>query len=114
AQPQAYPPPPPGQQPYPPPPPGAYPPPPPGGIAGAYPPPPGYIDPRQAERDKKRGRAVVMMIVGAILAIIGIAITAATYNSAASRGGGTYFIAYGPIVVGVINFFKGLFTLVSA
>jgi hypothetical protein len=54
------------------------------------------------------------MVVGAVLVVIGVAITAGTYHSASSRGGGTYFIAYGPIVVGVINFFKGLFTLVSA
>ena len=61
-------------------------------------------DPRAA----KRALASRRMMVGLVLCIIGIAITAGTYNSARDSGGGTYFIAYGPIVVGAIRFFQGL------
>lgn len=66
-------------------------------------------DPRAA----KRALAGRRMAVGAVLCIIGIAITAGTYNSARDSGGGTYFIAYGPIVVGGIRFFQGLFGLMA-
>jgi hypothetical protein len=66
-------------------------------------------DPRAA----KRAIAMRRMLVGGGLCILGIAITAGTYNSAADSGGGTYFIAYGPMVVGGIRFFQGLFGLMG-
>jgi len=44
---------------------------------------------------------------GAILLIVGIAITGITHN-AASRDGGTYVIAYGPMIVGAIKILRGL------
>lgn len=66
-------------------------------------------DPRAA----KRALAGRRMMVGLVLLIVGIAITAGTYNSASDRGGGTYFIAYGPMVVGGIRFFQGLFGMMG-
>lgn len=48
------------------------------------------------------------MVVGAIWCVGGIVVTAATY-SAVSQTGGTYFIAWGAILFGGIQFFKGLF-----
>ncbi len=62
----------------------------------------------------KRAVAVRRMAVGGILCVVGIAITAATYNSAQDSGGGTYVIAYGPMIIGAIRFFQGLGGLMMA
>lgn len=64
----------------------------------------------EADRAQRRSRAQGDIIFGIILLVIGIAITAFTYDSA-SRQGGTYIVAYGPIVVGVIKLIRGLATL---
>ena len=48
------------------------------------------------------------MVLGAIICIIGIAITAGTY-SAASSSGGSYTICYGAIAVGFLRFITGFF-----
>ena len=45
--------------------------------------------------------------LGLVLIVVGILITAVTYGSA-STSGGTYIVAYGPIIVGVIKLFRGL------
>jgi len=47
------------------------------------------------------------IVFGAVLLIIGVLITAATYGSA-SQSGGTYIVAYGPMIVGVIKIVRGL------
>jgi uncharacterized membrane protein len=47
------------------------------------------------------------VVIGLVLIVIGILITAVTYDSA-SKSGGTYIVAYGPIIVGVIKLFRGL------
>ncbi len=47
------------------------------------------------------------IILGIILIVIGIAITAITHDHA-SKQGGTYVVAFGPIIVGVIRLFRGL------
>jgi hypothetical protein len=59
----------------------------------------------------KRAQAVKMIVLGLVLCVIGIIITAATHEAAVSRGGGRYVIAYGPIIVGGIRFFQGLVML---
>jgi hypothetical protein len=38
---------------------------------------------------------------------IGLVITVATYAFAVSRGGGTYLVSYGPMVVGVVSMVRG-------
>ncbi|MCX6830010.1 MAG: hypothetical protein NT002_12135 [candidate division Zixibacteria bacterium] len=48
------------------------------------------------------------MLVGALWCIGGIIVTVATYQAAVSRGGGTYFITWGAILFGAIQFFRGL------
>ncbi len=48
------------------------------------------------------------MLSGLIWAVGGTVVTAATYG-AASDGGGTYVVAWGAIVFGLYDFFKGLF-----
>lgn len=47
------------------------------------------------------------MIIGALFLFGGIAVTVYTYT-AASNGGGRYFLAYGPIIYGGYRFFRGL------
>jgi hypothetical protein len=46
-------------------------------------------------------------VLGAILLVIGIAITAITHDAAAGEGS-TYVIAYGPVLVGSIQIMRGL------
>ena len=59
------------------------------------------------KQKKERGRKD--MIFGALWCLGGIIVTAITYSSA-SESGGTYIIAWGAIVFGAIQFFKGLFS----
>jgi hypothetical protein len=47
------------------------------------------------------------MIMGAVVCVIGTVITVASY-SAAEEGGGHYVVAWGAIVFGAIQFFRGL------
>lgn len=122
-QPQAYPPQ--GQQPYPPQ--GGYPPAPQGGPQYPFPqqgqpPQPGapaypfQLSPAQqlppqpvvTASTNHGGRQI---LVGVALLVLGIAVTAGTHSAARHAGGGSYVIAYGPIVVGVITIFKGIFNL---
>lgn len=60
----------------------------------------------QIEEARKK-RANKDMLYGALWCIGGTVITVATY-SAASNGGGRYFVAWGAILYGAIQFFKGL------
>jgi len=61
----------------------------------------------EAERAERRSKATGDLVFGVILLIVGIAITAITHDSA-SREGGTYIVAYGPIIVVVIKIIRGL------
>ena len=54
--------------------------------------------------------AVRNVIVGALWCIGGIVVTAVTYNAVKDTGG-TYFVAYGAILFGGVQFLKGLFQL---
>ena len=47
------------------------------------------------------------VILGIILIVVGIAITAITHEQA-SKQGGTYIVAFGPIIFGVIRLIRGL------
>lgn len=51
--------------------------------------------------------------VGLILLVVGIAITVVTHDNAEENGGGTYVIAYGPMIIGGIRFFQGLFGMMA-
>jgi hypothetical protein len=48
------------------------------------------------------------MLFGALWCIGGIVVTVATYSAAASAGEGRYIIAWGAIVFGAVQFFRGL------
>ncbi|HEX3481430.1 MAG TPA: hypothetical protein VHT91_40735 [Kofleriaceae bacterium] len=58
-------------------------------------------------RDAERAKGRTDIGYGLVLLVIGIVLTAVTYGSA-SETGGTYIIAYGPIIVGLIRIFRGL------
>jgi ribosomal protein L37AE/L43A len=68
---------------------------------------------QDAERAARRAQAGKNMVVGIVLLVVGIGITAATHDAAESNGGGTYVIAYGPMIVGGIRFFQGLFGMMA-
>ncbi len=46
-------------------------------------------------------------VTGAVIALLGIGVTLATYSSA-SQTGGSYVVAYGAIIGGAVMFFRGL------
>ena len=48
------------------------------------------------------------MLYGALWCVGGILVTAVTYMAAAGGGGGTYVVAWGAILFGGIQFFRGL------
>jgi hypothetical protein len=59
-----------------------------------------------ATTSMKKEEGTKNMMIGGLICLVGIVITAATYSSAA--GGGKYVIAWGAIVFGAIRFFRGL------
>lgn len=64
-------------------------------------------DPALMKGSDERDKGFSDMVIGGLIALVGIVVTAATYSSA-SEGGGRYVIAWGAIVFGAIRFFKGL------
>jgi ribosomal protein L37AE/L43A len=66
---------------------------------------------QDAEKAAKRARGAKLMLLGGALCLVGIIITAVTHDQAEENGGGTYIIAYGPMIVGGIRFFQGLFMM---
>jgi hypothetical protein len=58
--------------------------------------------------DHARSRATRTMVVGAVLAAFGLIITVATYAAASSNPrGGSYYVAFGPIIFGVVLIVRG-------
>jgi hypothetical protein len=61
----------------------------------------------RARQQEHRSWANGRLIIGVVLLVIGILVTVVTYSDA-SDSGGTYTIAYGAMIVGVINIVRGL------
>jgi hypothetical protein len=61
----------------------------------------------EAERRRQHARAGWTIVIGAVLVLVGLAITLITH-AAAADGGGRYVFAYGPIIGGVILAVRGL------
>ena len=59
-------------------------------------------------KDERRVAGRKHMIMGAVVCVIGIVITAWSYAAAEEGGGGSYVVAWGAIVFGGIQFFRGL------
>lgn len=57
-------------------------------------------------RHQHRSGAHRELGIGALLLLVGIVVTAATYASASSSGG-SYVVAYGAIIVGIIKIIRG-------
>ncbi len=66
-----------------------------------------------ATRRGRRIRAAFEMSLGIVGIIAGIVITLLTYNTV-SRSGGTYLVAYGPVVVGFILLVRGTLRLLNS
>ena len=73
---------------------------------------PGYGTPNQMPSGSLAGvvrkRAMKQVAVGAAIFLVGLVITVATYSNASSSGGGTYFVAWGPMILGIIWVIRGL------
>jgi hypothetical protein len=55
-----------------------------------------------------RASARKTLIIGAAVTAVGLAISIGTYAAAASNpNGGHYFLAFGPVIVGVLALFRG-------
>lgn len=59
---------------------------------------------RRAARGR-RGKSLIL--VGLVIFLIGLAITVGSYALAASRGGGTYFVSWGFLLVGIVSMIRG-------
>lgn len=64
---------------------------------------------QQIADSERKSRKQTDIVFGSILLGVGLLITLGTYDAAASSSsGGTYIIAYGPMIVGAIRLFRGL------
>ncbi len=62
-----------------------------------------------------RKRGMRQIVIGAVVFVIGLVITVATYSSASSSPtGGTYVVAYGPMILGVVYVIRGLSVIARA
>lgn len=66
-----------------------------------------------AARHKRRVRGVTEIAIGLAAIIAGIVITIVTYSKAA-KGGGTYLVAYGPVVTGFAAIVRGTIRLLRS
>lgn len=66
----------------------------------------------RAEVAAQRKAAMREIIIGALIALVGIAITVVTYKMA--EDGGRYVVTWGLIVIGLIQAFKGVFNYTRA
>lgn len=77
-----------------------------------HPTPPATVeDPRRVLYEIRRQQALGQFLTGLGLCALGILITLGTH-SAASPNGGTYIIAYGPMIGGGVMALRGLINLV--
>jgi hypothetical protein len=62
-----------------------------------------------------RKRGMRQIVIGAVIFVIGLVITVATYGSASSSpAGGTYVVAYGPMILGVVYVIRGISVIARA
>ena len=66
---------------------------------------------KEVAQEARRKTGIRDALIGATICIAGMGVTASTYLEAASSGGGEYVVAYGAILVGVVQFFRGLFRM---
>jgi hypothetical protein len=62
-----------------------------------------------------RSRGIRQIVIGAIFFVVGLVITIATYSNASSSStGGTYFVAYGPMLIGILSMVRGFMAVAQA
>ena len=62
-----------------------------------------------------RKRGMRQIVIGAVVFVVGLVITVATYSSASSSPtGGTYVVAYGPMILGVVYVIRGALVIARA
>ena len=62
-----------------------------------------------------RKRGMRQIVIGAVVVVVGLVITVATYSSASSSPtGGTYVVAYGPMILGVVYVIRGALVIARA
>ena len=61
-----------------------------------------------AEKHALRSMARQNLIIGGVVCLVGLVITIYSFARATSSGGGSYLIAWGAIIFGAIQFFRGL------
>jgi hypothetical protein len=59
---------------------------------------------RRATRGR-RGKSLIL--TGLVIFIIGLIITIGSYSFADNRGGGTYIVSWGPMIIGIISMVRG-------
>jgi len=64
---------------------------------------------RKARSEALREAGKKNMLYGALWCVGGIVVTVVTYQAAAGGGGGSYVVAWGAILFGAIQFFRGAF-----
>ena len=75
-------------------------------------PPPDAVHFIDQERRAFRVGAVIMIVVGAVMAILGLAVTVASYTAAAAGPrGGSFLIWWGPILFGAVVVLLGIVRL---
>lgn len=57
---------------------------------------------------QRNGNGNGNVVLGVILVVVGLGITFLSYSSAVSKGGGTYMVAWGLVLVGVVRIVRGL------
>lgn len=68
----------------------------------------------KASKTKKaafRQGGVKLLLTGLAMLVLGIIITGVSYSAAAN--GGIYFVAFGPVIFGVANMFRGLVRIIT-
>jgi hypothetical protein len=68
----------------------------------------GIVERADQSKNERRVAGRRHMITGAIVCAVGTVITVWSYTAAEEGGGGHYVIAWGAIVFGAIQFFRGL------
>jgi hypothetical protein len=67
---------------------------------------------REPTYQPNHSAALQAMAVGGVICIIGLIVSIGSF-SAASRGGGRYVVAYGAVIGGGLQFFRGLFAYLN-
>ena len=70
---------------------------------------PRHLPGNRDDEDEQPSQSSRQITIGAVFLVLGIILTAGTYGLASSSpSGGTYLIAYGPMIYGVITLIRGL------